>query len=372
MDSALFDDSEILSSPDKRSGVEERWVTFQPYLLSKGYRLRPRYQPDWVPSWKKNGMRPSQCEDSVDSMPIRVLDAVRTRDELQVIIKMIIPSTDDREGTGELAVLQHFSSPSLKNHPANHIVPCLDSFPIPGTDHGQFIVMPLLGKFTYPPFYNLAEVHDCLQQVFDGLLFMHENNVAHCDIAVANIMMDLRPLFDEPFHPVYPTLSPDIQRPVFPRYRRSEKGIRYYYIDLGYAKWFQVPSESRLIAGGAARERAPEQFQDRLYDPFVADVYQLGMVLSQGVLPETDTLRFLEPLVQQMIQKDPSARPVLTKARQSMNTAFLGLSGMRYRWPLVPREAGLRARGIYFVWGVVSEIRYWLEKVFRLFLRARV
>ena len=60
---------DILSSDDIRSGVEEKWVTFQPYLLSKGYRLRPRYHPDWVPSWKKDtSLHPSDCEDSFDCM----------------------------------------------------------------------------------------------------------------------------------------------------------------------------------------------------------------------------------------------------------------------------------------------------------------
>jgi hypothetical protein len=30
---------------------EEIWVTLYPFLLSRGYKLRPRYHPEWVPSW---------------------------------------------------------------------------------------------------------------------------------------------------------------------------------------------------------------------------------------------------------------------------------------------------------------------------------
>jgi hypothetical protein len=64
----LPSDFDIISSDDKRSGVEEMWVSFQPYLLSKGYQLRPRYQPDWIPSWSiDNSLRPSDCEDSIDA-----------------------------------------------------------------------------------------------------------------------------------------------------------------------------------------------------------------------------------------------------------------------------------------------------------------
>jgi len=32
--------------------LEYFWVDHQPFLLSCGYRLRPRYDPTWVPSWK--------------------------------------------------------------------------------------------------------------------------------------------------------------------------------------------------------------------------------------------------------------------------------------------------------------------------------
>lgn len=39
------------------------WVDYQPFLLSRGYKLRPRYQPDWVPSW--GTQRITQEEDSL-------------------------------------------------------------------------------------------------------------------------------------------------------------------------------------------------------------------------------------------------------------------------------------------------------------------
>ncbi|KAG8727256.1 hypothetical protein FRC11_013603, partial [Ceratobasidium sp. 423] len=68
MTTPSFDDVNISSLLDQRSEAEERWVSFQPYLLSKGYQLRPRYQPDWVPSWKRTGGRASRAEDSLNPM----------------------------------------------------------------------------------------------------------------------------------------------------------------------------------------------------------------------------------------------------------------------------------------------------------------
>ncbi|KAG8757586.1 hypothetical protein FRC11_004443, partial [Ceratobasidium sp. 423] len=343
MAEAPTNDFDILSSDDKRSGVEERWVPFQPYLLAKGYRLRPRYDPNWIPSWKKTGSDPSECEDSIDSMPLRVLDATRIADNRQVVVKMLRPQ-QGREGRDELAILQHFATPALRDDPRNHIVPCLDTFPIPGEESAHFVVMPLLGRYDEPAFDRIAEVHDFLQQLFEGLQFMHKNDTTHwysvlahlttriltslsrSDISTANIMMESHLLYDEPFHPVYQGLSLDIQRRIYPKYSRLEKRVRYYFIDMGFATWFQDPTTPRLITGNQARILAPEQKSDKAYDPFSVDIYQLGTVIKQDIIPQNSALDFLKPLADEMTQKNPFARPALTKARQSMNTAFLGLS----------------------------------------------
>ncbi|CAE6391248.1 unnamed protein product [Rhizoctonia solani] len=280
-----FDDVSIASLPDQRSEAEERWVSFQPYLSSKGYQLRPRYQPGWVPSWKRTGGKALRAEDSLDPAPVRRLDATRIQDQQQVMLKMLVPPIEGNEGKNEFTLLKLFSSPPLKQHPENHIVPCLESFPIPGVSSGQFIVMPLLSPYNELPFYNLAEIHDLLKQLFEGLLFMHRNNTAHLDIASPNIMMDARPLFDEPFHPFYQTLSLDATRLLQPRYRRSQKNTRYYYIDLGYSVRFDNSTSPRTIVGSQARELAPEQETGLPYDPFVTDIYQLGKMIQRDLIP---------------------------------------------------------------------------------------
>ncbi|KAG8716783.1 hypothetical protein FRC08_008808 [Ceratobasidium sp. 394] len=277
--------SALSLNAEERSEAEMRWVSFQPYLLSKGYELRPRYQPDWVPSWKNTDANPDDCEDSANSLPVRILDATRVEDRMQVIIKILSPSSVDREGEEELQILQHFSSPPYSKNPANHVVPCLDSFPIPDLEGGTFVVMPLLSKYTNPPFSDLSEIYDFLMQVFEGLEFLHSNGVAHCDIAPANIMMDRHSLFDEPFHPYYQDFALDARRSVWPKYLRSQKPVRYYYIDFGYAKWFRDPAMPRTLVGTRAREVAPEQVSGNPYDPFKGDVYQLGAVLRRDLIP---------------------------------------------------------------------------------------
>ncbi|CAE7112436.1 unnamed protein product [Rhizoctonia solani] len=380
-----FNQVKIHSKSDQRSEAEERWVSFQPYLLSKGYRLRPRYQPDWIPSWKDTNIKPSNCEDSVDRMPLRVMDATQIESGEPVIIKLVVPSEDD-EGLEERAIIEHFSRPPLRNHPSNHVVRCLDSFPIPGVDSGCFIVMPLLSNYGDIPFYNIAEVHDMLQQLFEvglmvskifpvnatskqGLLYMHENHIAHRDIASANVMMDARPLYDEPFHPFLQAHSLDTKRLIYPRYRRSEKKIRYYYIDLGYAKWFRDPNATRLVIGMNARESAPEQADGDPYDPFMADIYQLGAILQRDLIPKFKFLAPLVPLAKEMTLDNPTQRPTLLSARASMNTAFLGIPGLKYRWPIVPKYAGDSERWRYFWAGLSAEVRFWLNRILAVFSR---
>ncbi|KAG9123484.1 hypothetical protein FRC07_014881 [Ceratobasidium sp. 392] len=287
--------SSLSTKPEELSDAEKRWVSFQPYLLSKGYQLRPRYRPDWEPSWKATGADPLDCEDSLNSLPVRILDATRVEDQYQVVIKMLIPSNSDREGEEELQILQRLSSPPYRDDPANHSVPCLDSFPIPGVELGMFFVMPLLSDYTDPPFFNLSEIHDFLVQIFKGLEFLHENHIAHCDIAPANIMMNKRPLYDEAFHPFWQHRSLDGRRPIWPKHLRSNKPVRYYYIDFGYSKWFNDPAAPRKLTGNHAKEPAPEQASGGPYDPFMGDIYQLGAVLRRDLIPDGDNGGHLFP-----------------------------------------------------------------------------
>ncbi|CUA72840.1 hypothetical protein RSOLAG22IIIB_10348 [Rhizoctonia solani] len=367
-----FYDLDFVSESSRRSEVEMRWVSFQPYLLSKGYRLRPRYQPHWVPSWKGTPVNPDGCEDSFDCMPIHVLDATRIQDDQQVMIKMVVPWKDGREGREELALMEYFSAPPVRDEHDNHVVPCLDIFPIPGVVSGHFLVTPLLGRYKDVPFYNLAEVHDMFLQLFDGLLHMHRNRVAHCDIDAQNIMMDLRPLYDEHFHPFHRTYSTDFKRHLFPHATRTQKGTRYYYIDLGFAIQFKDHNSPRTVSGVYSRVPAPEQLGGRPFDPFLADVYQFGQMLMREFIPQIKGLDFLIPLAMEMTRNEPDSRPTLEHARKSMNTAFLGLGWRAYNWPLLPPNAPRKVRILRVLFGVMKDIQLVMSHFLRMMFFWRI
>lgn len=43
------------------------WRDLQPYLLSKGYRLRSKYTPGWTPPWIGTDIYPHLFEESISN-----------------------------------------------------------------------------------------------------------------------------------------------------------------------------------------------------------------------------------------------------------------------------------------------------------------
>ena len=42
------------------------WRNSYEWLRDRGYQLRPRYSPGWIPSWKGTTKDYSNCEDGVE------------------------------------------------------------------------------------------------------------------------------------------------------------------------------------------------------------------------------------------------------------------------------------------------------------------
>ena len=45
------------------SGLEVFWRDHFTWFKEQGYQLRPRYAPDWIPSWKGTKKFLMECED---------------------------------------------------------------------------------------------------------------------------------------------------------------------------------------------------------------------------------------------------------------------------------------------------------------------
>lgn len=87
-DTSLHDSSEPFTDPPFYGGLLEDelpWRKRYNYLLSKGYMLRPRYKPDWTPSWIGTSKHPMHCEDGIPSENVSRLLLVATLAELSFV-----------------------------------------------------------------------------------------------------------------------------------------------------------------------------------------------------------------------------------------------------------------------------------------------
>ncbi|KZO95051.1 hypothetical protein CALVIDRAFT_483433 [Calocera viscosa TUFC12733] len=311
-------------------------MRIQQPLESVGYMLRPRYHPGWVGSWLGTRRKAETCEDSIglEGVPI-VLDAVRARDGLQVILKLW---NRDRLDGAELDALRFFSEPSRANHPSNHVVPLLSTVTIEGCDDffDKLLVEPLLRDFNEPPFVMVAEALSFILQVLEGLDYMHSNNVAHGSVILGNIMMDPASIFPDGFHGAFGiNTTRRVSERHVKRLTRLQAPVKYYYIDFGSSSMFPSAEERTLVRPVAAVWFPPEYLADPTspLDPFKFDVYTLGITLIEEMrvgahYPTSFELRltlsqhrpglhFIVPFFGPMIAKKPEDRP--TAAQLKLN-----------------------------------------------------
>lgn len=291
--------------PDGLLPHETVWVAKQPFLASKGYHLRPRFQPNWVPSWVKDPtLIRGLCEDRIE-LPFRYgqIDATTTDGQL-VYLKQV------RTDSEELKIAQMFSSPLIREDPRNHCVPVLDAFPDNEDETLTYIVMPYLHDMNQPDFYWVGDVVDFVDQVLEGLAFMHQHAVAHRDCAEGNIMMEATSLFPNGHHPVHPEFALDLQESSRP-YTRFEAPtpVRYFFLDFGLSSHIQ-PGSSKFVVGVFGQDReVPELSATVPYDAFKLDIFILGNVLRRCIYDRFHRVGFLKPLIREMIRQDPVARP---------------------------------------------------------------
>ncbi|KIJ23780.1 hypothetical protein M422DRAFT_195503, partial [Sphaerobolus stellatus SS14] len=265
---------------------------------TEGYSPRPRYHPQWVGSWLASRKKPINCEDSlVATVNRKILDAVRTCDNVKVIPKKVKTNTE------EIAVGRYFSSPLLRQDPRNHCVPIFDVIPLPETDEETLIVIPFLRQFSDPPFEFKSEYLEIVTQLLEGCLFF------------LNIAMDASQLIPRGFHFIS-QYTHGARKGVFEfKDRRDVAPVLYYFINFDLVSKFSGYEKHECFTGRVSQDRTVPEFSDTIpWDPFKVDIYQLG-----GVFAEIESvsilfslyvgLEFLHPLLESMRQPDPTQCP---------------------------------------------------------------
>ncbi|EJD41432.1 kinase-like protein [Auricularia subglabra TFB-10046 SS5] len=337
------------------SARETFWRDHQPYLLSRGYALRPRYTPGWSAPWIGTDISPLHFEESVISRYGHVMDARRLSDGTIVSIKW---SPAKEHTANELTVLQLVSTPDMLADPRNHANPLLDWFNNPG-EPGFFLVTPWLYGLDLVPLENVNEVVDMMLQLFEGLAFLHEHRVAHRDCTNRNILQDVRPAFRKVPHPQGNYMTYDNETLPSPVARcRCKPSIRYYFIDFGISSKFEGDG-GHLVTGILGRDpTAPELSPDVPYDPFKLDVYILGNFFMQEYLEKYSNLAFLRPLLRRMTRPTPESRPTMEEALRRLRRVAEQPSGLWFRWRLRARTEGYLESLVRDVFAITREGYY--------------
>lgn len=260
-------------------------------------------------------------------------------DGLYISLKVVDKSVHPHE----VDIGQYFTMEPLASDPKNHCVPFLDVLSVPNEEGKHILVMPLLLDFTMPRFDTVGEVVECLRQLFEGLLFMHTNHVAHRDCMSRNIMMDAKHLYPEPYHPAQPHMKRDFSGYVS-HLTRTQRPPKYYLIDFGLSRRYDATEENPLeypIFGG---DKSVPEFQKNVdvpMNPFPTDIYYLGNVIREQFLYARVGLEFLKPLVDDMVQDNPSGRPTMEAVVQQFDSIRQRLSTWKLRSRVISVEDGL-------------------------------
>ncbi|EGN93995.1 hypothetical protein SERLA73DRAFT_115488 [Serpula lacrymans var. lacrymans S7.3] len=341
------------------------WCKHYQWLKDAGYLLRPRYSPEWVPSWQGTKKVWMECEDSRGPRVQHILDATRTFDGVFVTLKLMNKSRHPYE----IEIGQLFSAEPLASDPANHCVPIYDVLQVPEDQDQAIIVMPLLRPFTKPRFDTYGEVVECLHQLFVGLQFIHKQHVAHRDCMDLNIMMDATHLFIDPYHPQNLLMRRDYKGEAR-CLTRTQCPPKYFFIDFGISRRYDANNVAPLEAPIWGGDRSVPEFQksNKPRNPFPTDVYYLGnivrnefllvMLISDGFVhvQTQDGFDFMEPLVKDMVQTDPAKRPTMDEVVARFDQILKQLSSWKLRSRVVDKEDGN-------ITGLYRGVTHWTRRI---------
>ncbi|KAJ7159438.1 hypothetical protein C8R46DRAFT_906589 [Mycena filopes] len=316
------------------SGLREReiwWVEHQPFLLSRGYALRQRYNPNWTPTWelpRNEELSCLLCEDSLPmNIPGNVLDAVRTADNVKVVLKLVSSSREVHLSwyLGEYL-------PTLEPDENNRSVPLLETidFKTSNIKHDKYLgilVFPFLRQFDDPPFRRLSEVTEAIEQFLRGMEYLHRKNVAHRDLCHGNLMVDARQIIPLGWHFIAPYSHSGTKVGIRSEPRSSVKPLDYYIIDFGLSREFYdvLPENAQDVGKYGQDKTVPELSETVAYNPFKVDIYQLGNVIAK-LLDAYEGLEIFSGLAKRMTSQAPGERPTASECLKIFSDLVLAIA----------------------------------------------
>ncbi|KAL4243617.1 hypothetical protein ABKN59_011688 [Abortiporus biennis] len=314
------------------------WRDIQPWLEQRGYMLRPRYRPDWKPSFTLKDDR-FDFEDGYASCRLRISTGEFVM--LKRVSQVVHPF--------EVELTRYFSEESVRSDPRNHCVPLLEVLEnAPDHPDLNILVFPFLREFKNPRFRTVGEALEFFRQIFEGLDFMHQCHIAHRDCVRLNIMMDPKPVYPKMYHPRVINYDVDFKSSA-KYYSRTARPVKYYLIDFGLSRRYDASNPSPReypIIGGDKTVPEYQNWKEPL-DPFPTDVYYIGNVVGVDFLSPYRELEFMQPLINDMTQTDPSKRPTIEEVVNRFSEIYHNLPKSTLRSRLVRKQESKQG---YTVW----------------------
>ncbi|KAJ7456254.1 hypothetical protein B0H11DRAFT_1819096 [Mycena galericulata] len=308
--------------------AEERFCKYHALLRQRGYELKPRYQPDWVPECVENPSKhPMLCEDTLFFH--NCLDATRVDGEPS-LLKFVDSST------GESAICLALTGIA---DPHNHTIPADMSIPLPDDPNSEILVMARMRDADDPPFETVGDVLEFLQQVFEGVEFMHRCNVAHCDISMRNMVMDTKDMIPGGYHPINTSTEDGLSKRIQIRSRTSAAPISYYFIDFGLSVAYKSYGAREKVTGIVGRHKSIPELSEKIpYDPFKLDIRQIGESIKHDLLAKYWGLECLIPLMRRLWKNNPDAPPDAAEALWLFKSLTANIDADAAAAKLIPRK----------------------------------
>ncbi|KAF9023678.1 hypothetical protein BDZ89DRAFT_1136540 [Hymenopellis radicata] len=223
-------------------------MSIQPFLESRDYRLRPRFHPNWEPSWIRKGMTYDEAfdlrlEDSMDIVCLADLVDAIAPDGRKVVLKRVAKGSNEETMSIRLNALD-------KEDPFNHLAPLLDTIDLPN-DEQVILVIPCFRSCEEDPsFHCREEVIEYARQLLEGIVFLHSHNFSHRDICASNILMDSSRVVPSGFHFAAPELQEgDNCKWVKTRRRCRVRPVKYFFIDFESVSFHPEGPENARVLG---------------------------------------------------------------------------------------------------------------------------
>ncbi|EJD37591.1 hypothetical protein AURDEDRAFT_173356 [Auricularia subglabra TFB-10046 SS5] len=310
------------------------WAPFEPFFEQHGYRLFMPVSPYHGYVAAPAGCSPTRAEDEYGRFLPEWMNMVRKHStffpQTGLHMAAVSPSNTDvvirimaigDEGQDHLAVMRALAAPEAQV-PENHTLPMLAELE---KDDIVFGIFPFMWSeaMEEPWFENVRQLLDALEQVLEGLDFMHQRLIAHRDFDFIEVFSNYGCGYDST-----KKQPPCYRRPAF--FRSVCPDIRYLINDFELSVMFAPDSDpkTRVVTGtpnaryGVPADQygkwlPPEARLDAPYCPFKADIYQFGQS-ALNLYNNVQTPPELRALFGQMASDDPDARPTAAEALSAL------------------------------------------------------